>query len=1451
MKNSTLMKTTVKRKSSVLLLVVAAIAGLCSYFFHPHNFQPEQENDFIKGLKKQLGSWTEKYGPEKIYLQADKSLYEPGETVWLSTYVCDGSTLKPSGRSDIAYVELVGPRGSVEKKLSLVCRQGKAAADFQLAEDAPGGIYKIRAYTNWMKNEGDSACFEKTIQVQDVVLPALKMKLDFERKAYAAGDMVTAKLVLETNENKALADLNLKYSVQLKGAQISSGQCITDKTGEVYVRFRLPEDLKSNDGLLNMMIPYNGSTESISRAVPIVLNRVKLELFPEGGDLVSGLTNHVAFRAVDEFSKPADVEGVLLDESGRRITAFSSFHQGMGSFVFTPEAGKKYFVKVLKPAAGDTLMLPEAWTAGMVMHTEVPSAGQLVVHVGSSGAGLASLVMQMHGKIIYSTLVNLLAGNNSFTVSTEGFPAGVAQVTLFDHRNVERAERLCFLNRDRQLQISMTPDKQKYQPGEKVKLSLMVKDETGLPASARLSLAVVNDQLLSFADDRSGNILSQLLLESELRQKVEEPTFYFDRSEKKSLLALDHLLMTAGWRRFTWERIQSGEVPVLKYLPEKAGIGGTVLDANSGGPVAKAKIKLQGQQVCFTDEKGHFNIPFVDLSEVKNISIEASGFFTGQQQLQNYNPDMIFYLYNQKYYHQQVRNQKSVAMSSAVFENLAVEDFKAVPQAAGGAKLKSGEARVKKDLNRPAAGARAKALFQPAKFPAFQHDLAAMDRDDMVPVFFEEQEQSAPLYYRARKFAVPAAKTKASDERTDFRSTIFWMPDLEVNHTGRQSVEFVTSEEITSFRAIAEGIGGNGLVGHSEQVFYNQLPFAISAKLPVEMVCGDKMILPVTLKNNTAKPIGGVLSCSTGTALVSSTAGTLVQTLMPGESKTVLMEFLAKGLCNQEECLVSFSSCGFNDAAKSSVRIVPRGFPVEHSFSGQDLTREFELDIRHVVNGSLRADFSAFPNVVTDLLKGVEGILQEPTGCFEQTSCTAYPNAMVLDYLNHTGSSDTKVLAQAENLLNRGYKRLTTFETPGRGYEWFGANPAHEGLTAYGIMEFVDMQRAGQKIDREMLDRTVQWLLNHRDGKGGFAREQRALHDFGRISDDVLNGYIVYALAEAGYTGFDREYEMARQTALRSGDAYLLAMHANAAFASGRKADGEAALGRLIKMQQADGSLRGSTHSITYSQGISLNIETTSLALMAAMSSPDHDQQVIRKAVAYLVSSRSASGTFSSTQGTILALKALTRFAKFSRKTASAGDIRIYVDGKKVAERKYDAGQQEEITLSGLDKYLTEGKHKIRVVFDDTREALPYTVAVRYNTSLPASQAECAVGISCKLSANKVQRGETARISVEITNRKKESLPSTMALVGIPAGLSLQPWQLKDLQEKGLFDYYELRGNQLALYYRGMAGSDRRVINFDLKADIPGSFEAPATCAYLYYTNELKSWTDPLKIEIR
>lgn len=1478
-KKINIMKTTKTKKTSSLFALAVVATSAMAWITPTEYFQAAMENDFIRSLKEKLTEYNQKLPEDRVYLHLDKPFYEPGDDIWFSAYVKDGATLKSSSKSDIVHVELINPKGTVEKKISVIAKNGKAAGDFSIDKEGLGGLYKIRAYTNWMKNEGENNAFVKDVQVQDVVLPALKMKLDFEKKAFGAGDQVVAKLELNTNENKPLSNYKIKFVANINGEKIIDQADVTDEDGIKYVKFYLPKKLSTNDGLLNILIDYNGSTESISRSIPIIINTVKFTMFPEGGDLICGVENNMAFRALNEFDKPADVEGVVLTAKGSQVASFSSFHQGMGAFKFNPQPNENYIVKITKPEGiSQTFSVPQSLERGYTMNIDNSKSGEVGVNINSTEKEGLALVAQVRGKIYYSTLVDAKTGNNKLSFPTNNFPIGVAQITLFDSKGIARAERLAFVNKDKQLNISIETEKEKYLPREKVKMTLTVKDERGLPMPANLSMAVVNDQLLSFADDKSGNILSQLLLQQDIKEKVEEPAFYFNKKEAKADKALDYLMLTSGWRRFTWEKLIEEEIPAITFPGQKALIAGKIIDANTGKPIESAKIKIAQGKEYDANAEGKFSLKYLDLSQPLTINYSADGYYPQAQYIYDYHQNLTIYLYKNTYsYYSAPKSSRSKnAMGAGSVNEDMMNAIPASPNNIGmafekapifkgaiahnnKAKLKRVEQPIdkmnmnnkpveaKKVLAKDALKAEAEVASR-ADDQRFNEGMKEMDEERNIPDVVENK------YYRARAYYAPSYEKQDNnvENRTDFRNTIYWNPNIEIGYSGKKTIEFFASDDITSFRTTVEGSAGDGSIGRVEKNFFTQLPFAMSTKIPIEVATEDFVSIPLTLKNNTNGPLGGIITITVPDGLKELAKLDSIQTIMPGAAKTIYLDYKVLDKIGVGEFTIAFKACGLGDAFTQKIKIAPKGFPVQTSFSAQEVEKEYAFEINKLVNGSLKASFTAFPNVVSDLMKGIEGILQEPYGCFEQTSCTAYPNAMVLDYMKNTDSKDNKTLARATELLDRGYKRLTTFETKEKGYEWFGANPAHEGLTAYGIMEFVDMKKAGQSIDTKMLDRTAMWLMSKKDGKGGFKREQHAYHDFGRISEDILNGYIVYALSEAGYTDIEKEFESSYKKAMDTKDPYMLAMAANAAYSMNKKAKGDEALSALVSKQAKDGSFTGSSHSITYSQGNSLTIETTALSIMAVLKSQGKNAGALTNAVQYLTSTRSGSGVFSSTQGTILALKALTEFAKFSKKTTEDGTIVIFIDGKKVSEKNYKAGDKGAIAVENLEQFIKgEGKHTLKIKYIGVKTPLPYSVAINWSTSLPNSDEECSIDLKTKMASKTVFVGETVRLTTIITNKKNEDVPSTMAIIGIPAGFTAQPWQLKELQEKNVFDYFEIKGNNIAVYYRGLGPKSVKEINLDLKAEMPGVYDAPASSAYLYYMNEFKTWSATDKVTIK
>jgi uncharacterized protein YfaS (alpha-2-macroglobulin family) len=199
-----------------LLAGAAIIVGILSLWSFRSKNGLGNGDEWLEKLIEINSIFQEKYSSERAYLHLDKPFYVPSETIWFQAYVQNEAILKPSKQSDILYVEFIDPKGNVDKKIQLILEEGTAAGEFDLPEDAAVGVYKIKVYTKWQENfllqeNANPLIFEKEITVQKVVLPRLKMKLDFQKDAYGAGDKVNAGLDLQSFTNEALTDKEVEF----------------------------------------------------------------------------------------------------------------------------------------------------------------------------------------------------------------------------------------------------------------------------------------------------------------------------------------------------------------------------------------------------------------------------------------------------------------------------------------------------------------------------------------------------------------------------------------------------------------------------------------------------------------------------------------------------------------------------------------------------------------------------------------------------------------------------------------------------------------------------------------------------------------------------------------------------------------------------------------------------------------------------------------------------------------------------------------------------------------------------------------------------------------------------------------------------------------------------------------------------------------------------------------
>jgi hypothetical protein len=984
---------------------------------------------------------------------------------------------------------------------------------------------------------------------------------------------------------------------------------------------------------------------------------------------------------------------------------------------------------------------------------------------------------------------------------------------------------MAFINPDKKLGIKIKTDKSEYGIREKVQVNVSVTDPAGIPVPARLVLGVTNDGLQQFADDRQGNLLSALLLEQELDSKIDRPSWYFSGT-KEAKAGLDLLMLSYGWRGISWEKILKESPEAPSAGPEKAVIEGSIINELDQKPLRGASLEI-GKIKVKSDSNGHFRFPFIDLHKPVLVKIKWKNYPVQEQLITVYSNQTLLY-YN-PYPVMYDKRIPEAMEAQAGFPGEAKADLRVLMNAGVMEKQARPRRAPGKDQRPQAANANAK-LPPPGFLP----------QENVI--------QESP-YYLSRKY--PDLPPSKSALRNDFRTTLYWSGAVELDRNGRGQFSFRTADDLATWRISAQALGPENMPGVQEALFSTVLPFSVSAKLPVEMIAGDEASLVVSLRNRYPEKKEFSLKCFAGKEWQILQQLPDKISLNAGETKEILFPVKALEKRDSSRIRLEMTSDGETDIWEKTTRIIPAGYPQNLSFSGSAMSAAFLAELKDPVPGSIDARVRVFPDVTSDLLSGVESILQEPFGCFEQTSMSSYPNAMVLSYLRENPGKNPELVKRSEELLAKGYKMLTSFETKQKGYEWFGGTPAHEALTAYGLMQFKDMQKvAPATVDEEMLQRTSGWLLSRRDGKGGFQRSPQALDNFGRAAEDITNAYILYGLAEAGFQQLDLEIKTASAKALEMKDPYVLALMANTLWILGRKDEAREMTRVLVSTRKEDGSWTGTRHSITYSTGQALMVETTGFTILALIRSGEADRAMLEKAVGVLVAQRQGRGGFGNSQATIVALKALTAFVVYSKRTLEDGAFRLTVNKDSAASANWLAGTQKTIEAGGWEKLLKNGRNELEFSYSILKQPLPFTISIDYFSSLPSSHPQAPLQLSTRLSGSRTALGKPVQLDVELTNTAQEGRPMSMACVSIPAGCTATPSSLRELMESKKVDFYETRGNSLFFYFRQMAPGEVKKISLNLMPVLKGKFTSAASSAYLYYTAEKKYWTPGLPLEI-
>lgn len=575
-------------------------------------------------LPQKLDSYHRLVPTEKVYLHINKKIFTAGETIWFKAYLVDGIFHKEDKLSGTLYVDLIN---SVQKHVvsskMLQVKNGMAMGDFLIPDSLPTSNYQIRAYTNWMKNFDPHYFYSIELSIYNYSAANPSWTIDSRITRYPNADSV--QLYFEESDSDSPA-------VEYYDFLIRDDRNIVLQEGKVLMQqekyFKLMCGLNTVDGTERITVTLSNNLYEEQFSIQLVARPI-MQFFPEGGDMVSDVVNVVAFELHDSGGNPIEPIGELIDQDSVKIIPLVEIHEGRGLMIFRPQLGKSYMAKIRYEDQWYFYPLPAAQDEGIVLSAINIYPENLAINIvkkDSSGKypGPFTLVGQVRGKVYWSGKIELSAGSARFKIAKSIFPAGVLQLTLFNRDNLPILERLAFINQQDIVVVDLESEKKIYALREETTIDLSVYNSQGTPIAAKLSATVLDHNRIP--GSKSENIVSNLLLSSDIIGPISNPLQYFRNNDKQTQLSLDLLMMTRGWRRFKWEDVINEVSPEIAHLPERGfKIEGSLAQSWNDKPVEDRIVKLAayGLNPIFldtrTDALGHFSfseLSFIDTTDL-------------------------------------------------------------------------------------------------------------------------------------------------------------------------------------------------------------------------------------------------------------------------------------------------------------------------------------------------------------------------------------------------------------------------------------------------------------------------------------------------------------------------------------------------------------------------------------------------------------------------------------------------------------------------------------------------------------------------------------------------------------------------------------------------------------------------------------------------------------------
>ncbi len=699
--------------------------------------------------------------------------------------------------------------------------------------------------------------------------------------------------------------------------------------------------------------------------------------------------------------------------------------------------------------------------------------------------------------------------------------------------------------------------------------------------------------------------------------------------------------------------------------------------------------------------------------------------------------------------------------------------------------------------------------------------------------------------------------------RSYFPEALYINPEIITDGNGIASITIPLADSITTWRMAMMASTARGALGSGASSLKVFQDFFADIDLPVTLTQGDRVSIPVAVYN---------YSGASGSATLKLEENDWFRLVDDSAAKTVTVD---SGRVGGSQFTIEAKRIGkfkltlsarMNDRADIVVReieVIPNGREQTLVFNGR-LENAVRHEVRFPENSIPEASkifVRLYPGPLSQVIEGMDALLRMPFGCFEQTSSSTYPNVLALDYMKRTKKLTPEVHAKAEGYIANGYQRLLTFEVPGGGFSWFGSAPANKILTAYGLMEFYDMSQV-YDVDPRLIERTQEWLAGQQQADGSWKPDTNFINEgaTNRYNSDLLRitAYLAWSLEDTGHRGpaVEKAKRFVEEHMGTKTDAYTLAVLANFAVDYGKDREfTRRAMGLLLdaRTEKGDESWWTADETGVYATGASAAVETTGLAVQALLKWGEATGTAA-KALRYIAAKKDASGTWGTTQATIMALRAL--LLSTGKGAADVrGRLEILLNGKLAATLVLTPENNDLFHQFALAQVDSKGANTVEIRFEGTG-GLAYQVAGRYFVPWSEKPPGEPLSIGVAYDRTRLAQDDIATATATVRNNIGKVANMVMVDLGIPPGFDLLSEDLQDYQEKsagrksGRLEKFSLTATQAILYFNAIAPGDTVTLPFRLRAKYPIRARTFQSRVYEYYDPEVSSVARPVQVEV-